>query len=87
MKQLTIRGVADELHHELRNRADQNNMSINRYVLSILKERVGLSNHGSLHDIEFDDLDCLAGTWTQDEYQEFREMLQGQRTIDTELWQ
>ena len=87
MKQLTIRGVADELHHEIRIRADQQNMSINRYILSIIKKQVGFSNYEELHDTEFDDLDYLAGTWSQEEYQEFIDLLQGQRKIDPELWQ
>lgn len=33
MKQLTILGVDDRLYQELRNRADQHGMSVNRYVL------------------------------------------------------
>ena len=87
MKQLTIRGVADELHHEIRIRADQQNMSINRYILSIIKKQVGFLNYEELHDTEFDDLDYLAGTWSQEEYQEFKELLHGQRSIDPQLWQ
>jgi hypothetical protein len=87
MKQLTIRGVADDLHRELRIKADQNNMSINRYVLTIIKEAVGFTKHGTLHDVEFNDLDNLAGTWSEEDFQEFKELLDGQRTIDPELWQ
>lgn len=87
MKQLTIRGVDDELHYALRSRADQHGMSINRYVLTVIKESVGLTNGGVLRDAEFDDLDNLAGTWTQEDYDEFKGQLQTQRSIDTELWQ
>ncbi len=87
MKQLTIRGVDKELHHALRRRADQHGMSINRYVLSVIRESVGLANGGVLRDSEFDDLDDLAGTWTQQDYEEFKGQLQAQRSIDTELWQ
>ena len=86
MKQLTIRGVDDELHRALRSRADQHGMSINRYVLSVIKESVGLANGGVLCDAEFDDLDDLAGTWTQEDYDEFKGQLNIQRSIDTELW-
>lgn len=35
MKQLSIRGVDDQLHQELRNRADQRGLSVNRYVLGV----------------------------------------------------
>ena len=74
MKQLTIRGVTDELHHELRIKADQNNMSINRYVLTIIKESVGFAKRGTLQDVEFNDLDELAGSWSKEEYQEFKDV-------------
>ncbi|MDX1417812.1 MAG: toxin-antitoxin system HicB family antitoxin [Candidatus Promineifilaceae bacterium] len=87
MKQLTIRGVAEELHHEIRIRAEQHNMSINRYILTIIKKQVGFSNYGELQDVEFDDLDYLAATWSQEEYQEFIDQIQGQQQIDSELWQ
>ena len=87
MKQLTIRGVDEELHHALREGADRHGMSINRYVLSVIKESIGLANSGVLRDAEFNDLDDLAGTWTQQEYDEFKGHLQTQRTIDAELWQ
>ena len=87
MKQLTIRGVDDELHHALRNNAAQHGMSINRYVLSLIKESLGFTNGGLLRDAEFDDLDSLAGTWTQQDYEEFKGLLQAQRSIDSELWQ
>ncbi len=87
MKQLTIRGVTNELHHKIKIKADQHNLSINRYVLAIIKKQVGFSDPGVLHDAEFDDLDYLAGTWSKQEFQEFQELLQGQRVIDPELWQ
>lgn len=87
VKQLTIRGVADELHHQIKIKAEQNNMSINRYVLAIIKTQVGYSDPGLLHQAEYDDLDYLAGTWSQEEYEKFRELLLEQRTIDLEMWQ
>jgi len=86
VKQLTIRGVGEELHRALRDRADQRGMSINRYVLSVLRQSVGLANGGNSWDIEFDDLDVLAGTWSQQDYNEFARQLQLQRSIDRELW-
>jgi Antitoxin FitA-like, ribbon-helix-helix len=87
VKQLTIRGVADELHNEIKIKADQHNMSINRYVLALIKKHVGFSDSGLLHGSEYHDLDYLAGTWSQEAYQEFRELLREQRPIDLEMWQ
>jgi hypothetical protein len=37
--------------------------------------------------MEFNDLDHLAGTWTQEVYEEFQEHLTLQRDIDKVLWQ
>ena len=87
MKQLTIRGVDERLHQELRSRAAQQGKSVNRYVLGVLKDSTGLGNGSTLPDVEFDDLDHLAGTWTQQEFEEFSDQLESQRSIDTELWQ
>ena len=86
MKQLTIRGVNEQLHQALRREADQQGMSINRYVLGLLKESLGLGHGDNLGEVEFDDLDNLAGTWTQEAYEQFAEQLQMQRPIDSEMW-
>ncbi len=85
MKQLTIRGVDEKLHKTLQNRADQQGVSMNRYVLYLIKESVGLAV-SSLPAQEFDDLDALAGTWTEAEYNEFASSLEAQRQIDAEMW-
>ena len=87
MKQLTIRGVDDRLHQELRTRAARQGTSVNKYVLGVLKHSTGLGNGHTRSDVEFDDLDHLAGTWTQQEFEEFSKQLENQRSIDTELWQ
>jgi plasmid stability protein len=86
MKQLTIRGVDDKLHHALRSRAEQEGLSVNRYVLALLKESLGLASGRALEDVEYDDLDHLIGSWTQEAYEEFSDLLQDQRQIDPELW-
>ena len=86
MKQLTIRGVDEKLHQRLRNKARQQGMSINRYVLHLIKESVGLANGGLLQEQEFDDLDELAGTWSQAEFEEFEANLNEQRQIDEGMW-
>ena len=46
MIQLANRGVDEELHHALRKGAGPHGMSINRYVLSVIKESIGLANGG-----------------------------------------
>jgi len=87
VKQLTIRGVTEELHHKIKFKADQQNLSINRYVLTILKESVGFAEQGIALDAEYNDLDYLAGTWTQEDYHDFKDLIDEQREIDPDLWQ
>ncbi|MCP4416967.1 MAG: antitoxin [Chloroflexi bacterium] len=86
MKQLTIRGVDEKLHRTIRSKANQQGMSINRYLLHLIKEAVGLANGGLLRKQEFDDLDDLAGTWTEEDFEEFEAILKEQRQIDEEIW-
>ncbi|NIM94766.1 MAG: toxin-antitoxin system HicB family antitoxin [Anaerolineales bacterium] len=87
MTQITIRGVEPELHKSMKEEAKRHGLSMNRYILSILKEAVGLATGKPDLDLEFHDLDDLAGTWTQEELEEFYAHLALQREVDEELWQ
>lgn len=86
LTQLTIRGLGVELHNALKETARRHGLSMNRYVLSILREAAGMGNKDT-SDIEFTDLDHLAGTWSQKTYEQFQEQLNLQRSIDESLWQ
>ena len=86
MKQLTIRGVGEKEHTAIKDQADRKGMSINRYVLSIIREAVGLGSEKPSQKI-FHDLDHLAGTWDQEELEEFERNLSLQREIDKDLWE
>lgn len=86
MKQLTVRGVNDELHRALQNEAERLGVSVNGLVLKFLKESVGLAYETISRDQEFDDLDFLIGAWSQADEEEFAGLLQTQRTVDPELW-
>ena len=87
LKQLTIRGVEMNLHRSIKEEARRRGLSINRYVLLVLREAVGLGSANENLEMEFHDLDHLAGTWTQGEFEEFEKQLVAQRSIDQELWQ
>jgi hypothetical protein len=87
LRQLTIRGVGDQLHDALKAEAERRDLSINRYVLSVLRHAVGLASDEPRGDAEYHDLDDLAGTWTQQEYEAFSAELTRQRAVDPELWQ
>jgi plasmid stability protein len=85
MKQLTIRGIDSRLDHHLKQEAERRGQSVNRYVLSILRTAAG-ENPGSQSSVRYDDLDHLAGTWTEEEFVEFEQLLAAQRSIDEDLW-
>lgn len=87
MKQITVRGVGAELHNLIKAEAKRRGLSVNRYVLFVLREAVGLGDGKYNEDLEFHDLDHLAGTWTSDEYKLFERQLVSQRKVDAELWQ
>ena len=84
MKQLTIRGLGFDLHQAIKQEAGRRNMSVNRYVLSILKKAVGLEDEHP--QMEYNDLDELAGSWTIAETQEFEQYMAEQRVIDEDIW-
>ncbi len=87
MKQLTVRGVNDDLHKALKREADRQGTSMNRVVLALLKEAMGVGNGNGRPQPQFDDLDHLAGTWSQNEAEQFEESLNQQRAIDETMWQ
>jgi plasmid stability protein len=77
-KQLTIRGVSDEVGHRLESLSRARGQSVNAVVLEILEGAVGVNERRSR----------LARymTWTPDDLKEFNEALTAQRTIDDPLW-
>ncbi len=84
MKQLTVRKIDQDLYDSLKRQARQHGISVNRYVLRILKQAVGLSPSEQKPRI-WHDLDDLAGTWTLEQASEFGLYLNEQRDIDERL--
>lgn len=83
--QLTIRGVGSRLRAALEQEAARRGQSLNKTVVALLAERLGLS--GSAPPVEHSDLDELAGTWSKSDATRFDEALQAQRQVDPKLWQ
>jgi len=84
MKTLTLRGIDDELAEELEKTAKQRHDSMNRVILQLLRDKLGLSKRRfrKAHH----DLDDLAGTWTEEEAREFDDVVREFSRIDEELW-
>jgi hypothetical protein len=78
-KQLTIRGVSDELGRRLTRLSRERGESVNSTALAILEEAVGI-------DARRQRLERYA-TWSSNDLAEFDRALADQRVIDDELWQ
>jgi hypothetical protein len=86
LKQLTVRGLDEDLDQALKREAEEQGLSVNRFVVRVLREAVGLYLN-PVDTREFHDLDHLAGTWSETDAEELDNALDEQRQIDKSLWQ
>ncbi len=84
MKAVTLRNIPPAVARAIREKARRKGISVNRAVLELLQERVGIleRKERSVHS----DLDDLAGSWTDAETNSFEKTLRRQRRIDEKLW-
>ena len=77
-RQLTIRGVSEEVGRRLENLSRSRGQSINATVLEILESAVGVAERRQRL--------ARYATWTEEDLEEFNETLAAQRTLDDPLW-
>ncbi len=77
-KQLTIRGVSEEVGKRLESLSRARGRSVNATVLEILEAAVGPDERRRKL--------ARYATWTAEDLAEFNEALAAQRTIDDPLW-
>ncbi len=77
-RQLTIRGVSDEVARRLANLSRERGESLNSTVRRILEEAVGADERRAR-------LERYA-TWSADDLDAFERALAAQRVIDADLW-
>jgi hypothetical protein len=78
-KQLTIRGLSDELGRRLTRLSRKEGRTVNATALSILEEAVGI--HTRRHRLK------RYSTWTNDDVREFDRVLADQRVINDDRCQ
>ena len=83
MKAITLRNVPPAVEKAIRAKARQKRISVNRAVIELLEERVGVSDR---RRVIHHDLDRFIGSWTAREAKEFDDALGEMRQIDPELW-
>ncbi len=86
MTQLTIRGFDDELERRLRHLAKEQDMSLNRAALALMRRGAGLDAPGRQADVVGTSLDHLMGIWSEEEAAEFQQATRDFDRIDEDLW-
>lgn len=88
MASMSIRGVDEAVLARLKGQAEQEGSSLNSFVLR-LSQGAGAGAAappgGALR--KFDDLDALAGTWSEEEAQAFERQTAAFAELDPALWQ
>jgi plasmid stability protein len=85
MKAVTIRGVEPEVADKLKLTAAEQGKSINQLALEIVKEGLGLNKERKFSR-EYNDLDHLFGSWSEDEFRQIHKKIDQERQVDQELW-
>ena len=83
MSVLTIRGLDPESAKILKKKAEQEGLSVNGFLLKAIRQTLGTDKRrGQIYD----DLDRLAGTWTEKEFREFKKNTAAFEKIDEKQW-
>jgi hypothetical protein len=84
MKTITIRRIDPQLDRVIKTRARQDSLSVNQWVLGVLKKATGLEKDPIFK--KYTDLDGLAGGWSKEEAKAFRKNAQIFERIDEDVW-
>jgi len=86
MKAVTLRSLPPDIADAIRKEANRKGMSLNKAVISLLANRMGVRDKRKSRQTRHHELDDLAGSWSKKEAAEFEKSLAAQRTIDLDLW-
>lgn len=84
MVTMTIRGIEDEVAKLLKDRAKSEDISVNGLILKMVKESLGIEKKKRIKT--YRDLDHLAGTWSEKDFNEFQRHVEDMEKIDEEIW-
>ena len=83
MNAITVRNLPPSVAKAVKEKARKEKLSLNKAIVKLLEEATGAEEAAK---VVHHDLDHLAGTWSEAEYQEFMAALREQRQIDPEMW-
>jgi len=84
MKTITIRGIDPGLDRVIKSRAKQNSLSVNQWILQVLKKGTGMGKEPVFK--KHHELDALAGGWSKEEAKAFQKNTQIFERIDEDVW-
>jgi plasmid stability protein len=84
MATMTLRGIDDAISGALKERARREDTSVNKVMLKILKESLGIEK--KKRNVVYDDLDHLAGTWSPNDLIEFQNAASAFEKVDEDMW-
>lgn len=84
MNAITVRNLPAAVAKAVKEKARKEKLSLNKAIVKLLEEATGAD--AGKKKVVHHDLDHLAGTWSEGEYQEFMASLREQRQIDPEMW-
>jgi hypothetical protein len=84
MNTMTIRGLDDLTVKALKEKAKKEGSSINAALIKLVQENLGIKN--KKRTVVYNDLDHLAGTWSDKDYNEFLQATADFAKIDENMW-
>jgi len=84
MTTMTLRGVDDTIAAVLKEKARQEETSVNTVMLRILRESLGIEK--KKRTAVYNDLDHLAGTWSAEESDDFLRATAVFEKVDEDMW-
>ena len=84
MNTMTIRGLDDITVKALKEKAKKEGSSINAALIKLVQENLGIKN--KKRTVIYNDLDHLAGTWSDKDCKEFLKATADFEKIDKNLW-
>ncbi len=81
MKEITVRGIDEELGVRLRRLAEREGLSLNQAALRLLRRGAGLAEGPGRGNTVGDSFDRLIGSWTQEEADEMEAALEEFETM------
>jgi plasmid stability protein len=85
MRAITLRNIPAAIQRAIEKRAAQKQISVNKAVLEMLQERVGILE--GRKKTQHHDLDDLAGTWSAREAKAFEKRVELARRTEPSLWE